>query len=149
MLRRGTSVTLALILAGSAFGAETTDAVTGLPLPDAASGMKLDSPMKLPSSQVCKSTHTIDFYSPSGIKTSAALAWYGSHLQGFRHLHGYGAGRSQDIFVNTDGSLYVGVTGSPANDGVDTEVYAISYASLKPGLSDKTLKGMLSQNMTC
>ena len=149
MFRRCTSATLALMLAALAHGADSTDVLTGLPLPDAASGMKLYTPMKIDPSQVCKSTHTSEFYSVRGFKTSTAIAWYGAHLKGFRHMHGYGSGRSQDLFVNADGSMYVSITGSPASDGEDTDAYAISYATLKPGLSDKTLAGMLSQKMSC
>jgi hypothetical protein len=149
MLRQCVSATLSLMLAAFSFAAEPTDALTGLPVPDAASGLSLGTPMELPAAQICKSTHKSEFYSVSGFKTSAAIAWYSAHLKGFRHLHGYGAGRSQDLFVNADGTIFVGITGSPANDGVDTEVYAVSYASLRPGLSDKTLTGMLSQHMSC
>jgi hypothetical protein len=149
MLRKCVSATLSLMLATLAFGADTTDSLTGLPLPDAASGMSLDSPMKLNPAQVCKSTDTSQFYSVSGFKTSKAIAWYSAHLRGFRHLHGYGAGRSQDVFVNADGSVFVAITGSPASDGVDTEAYAVLYATLKPGMSDKTLIGLLSQHVSC
>jgi hypothetical protein len=149
MLRKYVFATFSLVLTGLSFGADTADSLTGLPMPDAASGMSLGSAIALPPAQVCRSTHTSEFYSVSGFKTSTAIAWYSVHLKGFRHLHGYGAGRSQDIFVNADGSLFIGITGSPASDGADTETYAISYATLKPGLSDKSLKGLLSQNMTC
>jgi hypothetical protein len=149
MLRTGTTVTFALMLAGLAQAADGVDPLTGLPIPDAASGMSLSTPMRLDPGQVCKSTLNTQFYSPSGFKTSAAIAWYGAHLKGFRHLHGYGAGRTQDLFVNADGTMYIGITGSPGADGVDTEIYAISYATLKPGMPDKQLQGLLSQRLTC
>jgi hypothetical protein len=148
MLRRCVSATLALMLAGLACAADTTESLTGLPLPDAASGLKLDVPMKLEPAQICKSTQVTDFYSPTG-KTSAAIAWYSAHLKGFQRMHGYGAGRTQDAFVNADGSLMVVVTGSPGPDGADSQVYAISYATLKPGLSPKTIAGLLSQKISC
>lgn len=149
MLRTCISATIALIFAGFVNAAETTDSLTGLPLPDAASGMTFYAPMLLKPAQVCKSTQTTNFYTVDGFKTSTAIAWYGAHLKGFRHLHGYGAGRTQDEFVNADGSLLVGITGSPAADGTDTEVYAIVYATLKPGASEKVLRGLLSQNWRC
>src|SRR5580692_1778130 len=107
MLRRCASATPALMLAGLAYAADATNPLTGLPLPDAASGIKLDSPMKLKPAQICKSTQTTEFYITSGFKTSAAIAWYSAHLKGFAHLHGYGAGRTQDAFVNADGTLDV------------------------------------------
>jgi hypothetical protein len=149
MLRRCASATLALMLAGLACAADTTNPLTGLPLPDAASGLKLDSPMKLQPAQICKSTQTTEFYITSGFKTSAAIAWYSAHLKGFAHLHGYGAGRTQDAFVNADGTLDVVITGSPGPDGADSEAYAVSYATLQPGMPQKTFKGLLSQNMSC
>ena len=149
MLRRYATATLSLMLAALAHGAGTADSLTGLPMPDAASGLSLGSPTKIDPAQVCKSTWTQNFYSVSGAKTSVAIAWYGAHLKGFKHLHGYGAGRSQDGFVNADGSLWVGITGSPAADGADTEIYAIIYATVKPGLPEKTLAGMLTQHVSC
>jgi hypothetical protein len=149
MLRTCLSATLALQFAGLAYATDTTDSLTGLPLPDASSGMKLYEPMKLDPVQVCKSTQTTNFYTVDAAKTSAAIAWYGAHLKGFRHVHGYGAGRTQDEFVNADGTLLVGVTGSPAPDGVDTEVYAIVYATLKPGASEQVLRGLMSQHLSC
>jgi hypothetical protein len=149
MLRRCASATLALMLAGLACAADTTDALTGLPTPDAASGIQLGSPMKLEPTQLCKSTHTSEFYITRGFKTSAAIGWYSGHLKGFTHLHGYGAGRTQDAFVNADGTLYVSITGSPGPDGADSQAYAVSYATMKPGVSQKVLMGLLSQKVSC
>jgi hypothetical protein len=149
MLGRCASIMLSLMLAAVAGAADTTDSLTGLPAPDAASGMSLGSAMKLDPTPLCKSTYTSQFYTVRGFKTSQAIVWYGAHLKGFKHLHGYGAGRTQDIFVNADGTQFVGITGSPDKDGVDTETYAVLYATLKPGLPDKTLVGLLSQNVKC
>jgi hypothetical protein len=149
MLRRCASATLALMLAGLACAADTTNPLTGLPIPDAASGIKLDSPVRLDPAQVCKSMQTTEFYTTRGFKTSATIAWYSAHLKGFTHLHGYGAGRTQDAFVNADGTLDVVVTGSPGPDGADSDVYAVSYAMLKPGMPQKTFMGLLSQKMSC
>jgi hypothetical protein len=149
MLRRCVSATLTLMLAGLACAADTTDSLTGLPIPDAASGIKLDSPMKLEPAQICKSSQTTEFYITSGFKTSTAIAWYSAHLKAFSHLHGYGAGRTQDAFVNADGTLDVVITGSAGPDGADSDAYAVSYATLNPGMPQKTFMGLLSQKMTC
>jgi hypothetical protein len=150
MLRRCASATLALMLAGLACAADTTDSLTGLPVPDAASGIKLyDPPMKLDPAQICKSTQVTDFYSTADFKTSAAIAWYSTHLKDFKHMHGYGAGRTQDAFVNADGTLMVVITGSPGADGVDSNAYAVTYATLKPGMPQKTMTGLLSQKISC
>jgi hypothetical protein len=149
MLRKQVLALITLTLAALAHGADQTDSLTGLPVPDVASGLKVDSGTKLDPAPICKSTLTSQYYTVFTGKTSTAIAWYGVHLKGFRHLHGYGMGRSQDLFVNADGSMYVGITGSPAKDGEDTDAYAISYAIVKPGLPEKTMKGLLSQNVTC
>jgi hypothetical protein len=138
------------MLATLAYGADATDSLTGLPMPDAASGIKLyDPPMKLDPAHVCKSTQVTNFYSTTDFKTNAAIAWYGAHLKNFQHMHGYGSGRTQDAFVNADGTLMVVITGSPGPDGVDSKAYAVTYATLKPGMSQKTLTGLLSQKITC
>ncbi len=150
MLRTCASATLALMLTSLACAADMTDALTGLPLPDAASGIKLyDPPMKLEPAQICKSTQVTDFYSTMDFKTSVAIAWYGAHLKGFQHMHGYGSGRTQDAFLNADGTLMVVITGSPGADGVDSKAYAVTYAALKPGMPQKTVAGLLSQKVAC
>jgi hypothetical protein len=149
MLRRCGFAALSLALAGIASGAEMTDSLTGLPLPDAASGITMGRPMALDPGAVCKSIWTDNFYSPSGAKISAVIAWYSAHLKGFHRVHGYGSGRSQDAFVNADGTLMIGVTGGPAADGVDTDIYAVGYSTVKPGMSDKEVKGMLAQHLSC
>ena len=149
MLRRCASATLALMLAGLACAADTANPLTGLPVPDAASGIKLDPPIRLDPAQVCKSTQTTEFYTSRGSRTSAAIAWYSAHLKGFAHLHGYGAGRTQDAFVNADGTLDVVITGSRGPDGADSDVYAVSYATLKPGMPQKTFTGLLAEKTSC
>jgi hypothetical protein len=137
------------MLTALAHGAAGTDSVTGLPVPDAASGMSLDTPMKIDPVQVCKSMQTSNFYVVSGAKTSTVIAWYAAHLKGFRHMHAYASGRAQDGFVNADGSLLVGITGSPAADGADSGAYAVTYVALKPGASDKVLTGLMTQHLSC
>jgi len=135
------------VLANAAGGQET---MTGLPLPDAASGMRVDPPaVDMPPASICRSTMKSVFYSVSGFRISTALAWYGAHLKGFKHLHGYGAGRTQDAFLSADGTLYVGITGSPGKDGADSEAYAVVYATFKPAVSEKGLLGMLTQHGGC
>jgi hypothetical protein len=138
---------MATVLANAAGG---QDKLTGLPLPDAASGMKLDPPpVDMPNTAICHSTMKTVFYSVSGFRTSTAIAWYGAHLNGFKHLHGYGADRTQDAFLSADGTLYVAITGSPGKDNADSDAYAISYATFKPGVPEKGLLGMLTGHGGC
>jgi hypothetical protein len=153
-MQRQVSIVTITALAGMvtalANAAGGQDALTGLPLPDAASGMKIVPPaMDMPATSICRSAMKTVFYSVSGFRTSTAIAWYGAHLQGFKHLHGYGADRTQDIFLSADGRLYVAITGSPGRDGADTDAYAISYATFTPAVSEKGLLGMLTQRGGC
>ncbi|HEY3731049.1 MAG TPA: hypothetical protein VGL28_07280 [Steroidobacteraceae bacterium] len=141
---------LAAMVTGLASAAGGSEALTGLPLPDASSGMRVDPPaVDIPPAPVCRSTMKSSFYSVAGFQTSTAIAWYGAHLKGFKHLHGYGAGRTQDAFLSADGMLYVGITGSPGKDGADSEAYAILYGTFKPAVSEKVLLGMLTQRGGC
>jgi hypothetical protein len=136
-------------LAGSA--TLTTDPLTNLPLdPATESSLHLgNEPTRLPDSQICKSKMQTDFYSLFDVKVSVTLAWYASHLPGFRKTHGYAAGRSQDTFYNADGTIIVSVTGEPGRDGEDEDGYSVLYARFQPGLSEKTIQGMNQQKIVC
>lgn len=80
---------------------------------------------------------------------SAAVAWYASHLSGFKHLHGMGSGRSQDAFYNAAGTLMVGITGKPGPEGQDTPVYSVTYPTIQPGVSEKVIAGLNTQKLVC
>src|ERR1700753_1376173 len=85
-----------------------TDALSKLPLPAAASTLLLyDSPNTIDNVPVCRSKATMNMYSVRSGTVSAAVAWYASHLPGFKHVHGMGSGRSQDTFYDATGSLIV------------------------------------------
>jgi hypothetical protein len=87
---------------GLASGA-ASDSLTHLPLPTESSLNIPRGPTNLPDVPVCKSKSQMNFYTPSSGKVDAAVAWYTSHLAGFKHTHGYGSGRSQDTFYNDRG----------------------------------------------
>jgi hypothetical protein len=81
----------------------TNDPLTGLPLiPATDSGKHManmsytyNEPTQMPDAQICKSKFQGDFYSLYNIKVDAAVAWYSSHLTGFKKVRGYESKRSK------------------------------------------------------
>ena len=63
--------------------------------------------------------------------------------------HAYGSGRSHDAFYNGPGTLFVSITGVPAAQGENADVYSISYGVIAPGVSAKVIAGMNVQNVVC
>jgi|GEM_PF-2145326 len=126
----------------------TADPLTGLPL-SPATVCRTDvciqfhtgnAPLKMPGSQICKSKMQADFYSLvyRNAKVDATVAWYASHLAGFKKTHAYAHGRSNDTFYNPAGTMFVLVMGNPAKDGENADTYAITYYRVQPGLHEKT-----------
>ncbi|HMI50361.1 MAG TPA: hypothetical protein VK525_02535 [Candidatus Saccharimonadales bacterium] len=147
-------ITLALVELGNAAGGGkvlTEDPLTGLPLiPQTDSRLHLgNEPQKIPDMTICKSKVQTDFYPLFDIKTSATLAWYAGHLPLFRKVHGFGMNRSQDAFYKTDGTMIVGITGTPAPDGQDSEGYSVAYMHAEPGLSEKTIASLGAGKIVC
>ena len=139
-----------IVAAGFVVAAGTAgDSLTGLPLPSESSLNIPRGPTKLPDVPVCKSKAQMNFYTPGSGKVDAAVAWYASHLAGFKHTHGYGSGRSQDTFYNAQGTLIVSITGNPAPEGQNSDVYSIIYGKIAPGVSDKAIAGMNVQKQVC
>jgi hypothetical protein len=126
-----------------------TDPLTLLPLPPADAALNLGEAMKLDATQVCKSTMRANFYTPAGGKVDAALAWYTANLHGFKHTHAYWSGRSQDTFYNADGTLMVSVTGTPAKQGQNADLYSVLYAKIQPGFAEKTIMSLNAQKVIC
>jgi hypothetical protein len=129
----------------------TTDPLTGLPVyPATDSRLHLgNDPIRLPSSSVCKSKMQADFYSVYDSKVDATLAWYDTHLPGFKKTHAYAANRSQDTFYGDDGTIAVSVTGSASKEGENTDTYSVVYARFQPGLSEKTIISLNQQKVIC
>jgi hypothetical protein len=141
--------TLIAVPAESADSA-AADPLTKLPLPTASSPIHLDTnPSNYGDVPVCKSRGTMNFYTPLGGSVAAAVAWYTAHLSGFKHVHGYGSGRSQDTFYNASGTLTVSITGEPGKEGQDTNLYSIIYSTIQPGVPDKVIAGMNIQKVDC
>lgn len=135
------------------------DPLTGLPLdPETACQTPVciqyhtrNDPVKMPDAVWCKSKVEGDFYSAMGstAKVSSVVAWYGSHLRGFKRTHAYASGRSDDTFYNSAGTLFVLVMGNPAQDGVDPGTYSVTYYRVQPGLSEKSIIGLNRQQRVC
>jgi hypothetical protein len=124
------------------------DSLTNLPLP-AGDTLQLGEATKLQATSICASKMQADFFTPSGGKVDAALAWYAAHLNAFKRTHGYWSGRSQDTFYNAAGTLIVSVTGMPAKEGMIADVYSVLYARIQPGLAEKTILSLNAPKVVC
>ncbi len=150
--------------AGTAFSSArdstpATDPLTSLPLdPESACRTPVclqyhtrNDPVKMPDAISCKSKMEGDFYAFTGssAKVSSVVAWYGSHLPGFKRTHAYAAGRSDDTFYNSAGTMFVLVMGNPGKDGADMDTYAVTYYRVQPGLSEKSIIGLNRLQRVC
>lgn len=146
------AIFLAVFLVFRAKGAESAafDPLTKLPLPSGTAALVLENnPNRIDDVPVCRSNGTMNLYMPRSGTVGAALRWYADHLPGFIHVHGFGSGRSQDTFYNSAGTLLVSITGMPAKEGQDTDVYSVMYSSIQPGVESATIAGMNIQKVVC
>jgi hypothetical protein len=128
----------------------TTDPLTGLPIIPSPDRLHLgNEPTVLPDTKICSSDAKMNFYSPNGIQVDATMAWYATQLHGFKKTHAYASQRSQDTFYKPDGTMIVSITGEPGAQGQNTEVHGLVYAKFEPGLAEKTILGMNTQNIVC
>lgn len=154
-LALATALFVCLPLASSQTKILTNDPLTGLPLMPPTDFVKKvgNVPVKMPDSQVCKSKMQGDFYklydyfSKDNVKLTDALAWYTSHLSGFKKIET--GNRSETIFYNTDGTILIIVDSeSHTADGV-AKVSRAAYERYQPGLSEKTIQGMTQKKIVC
>src|SRR6185437_13098373 len=123
----------------------TNDPLTGLPLIPATVVVENagNKPVKMPDGGVCKSKMQGNFYSlynyfsKHNIKLGEVIAWYSSHLSGFKDVSGYESRRSQTAFYNSDRTILIIVTGNPGAAGEDTYAYSVAYERYQPGISEK------------
>jgi hypothetical protein len=108
-----------------------------------------NEPTKMPDSQVCKSKMQGNFYMLYNIKMDTVVAWYASHLTGFKKVSGYESKRSQTAFYNADRTILIIVTGTQGAEGENTDAYAVAYERYEPGLSEKTITGLTRGNIAC
>jgi hypothetical protein len=142
---------LAVLLAlGAGAVGVAIDPLTKLPLPAPDAPLQLfENPNTIDDVPVCNSKSAMNFYTGRSGTVLAAVTWYANHLSGFKHIHGFGSGRSQDTFYNAAGTLIVGITGRPGKEGQDTPVYSVIYGTIQPGVSDKVIAGMNVQKIVC
>ncbi len=135
----------------------TNDPLTGLPLISATdSGNHLpnvaytyNQPVQMPGAQICRSKFQGNFYSLYNIKVDAAVAWYSSHLSGFKKVSGYESGRSQIAFYNSDRTILVIITGNKGAKGENTGAYSVAYERYQPGISEKTINSLTQGKIVC
>lgn len=136
----------------------TNDPLTDLPLIPATVLFKNvgNEPDKMPDAQVCKSKVQGNSYSlsnimnpASAVKMDAVAAWYASHLFGFKKIEGYGAGRSQIAFYNSDGTTVIFLTGQLGAKGENTNAFSVAYERCQPGISEKTVTGLTQGKVVC
>jgi hypothetical protein len=132
----------------------TSDPLTGLPLiPATDSGNHIagmaytyNEPRQIPRAPVCKSKVQAEFYSLFNIKVGAAVAWYSSHLSGYKKISGHESNSSQTAFYNSDGTIVIIVTGDV---GEDTAARSVTYERYQPGISEKTIAALTQGKMVC
>jgi hypothetical protein len=108
-----------------------------------------NEPTKMPDGQVCKSKMRANFYSLDNIKVDAAVAWYSSHLSGFKKVSGYESERSQTAFYNSDRTIVIFVTGDSGAKDENTKAYSVAYERYQPGISEKTITAVTQGRIVC
>jgi hypothetical protein len=131
-----------------------SDPLTSLPLIAATDSGKhiagmaytYNEPTKLKRAPVCKSQVQAEFYSLFNIKVDAAVAWYSSHLTGYKKVSGQSSNSSQTAFYNADGTIVVLLTGDA---GTPSEAHSVTYERYQPGISEKTIAALTQGKMIC
>jgi hypothetical protein len=108
-----------------------------------------NEPAKMPGGQVCKSKMQANFYLLYNIKVDAAVAWYCSHLSGFKKISGSESQRSQAAFYNSDGTTVVIVTGDSGAQSENTNAYSVADERYQPGISEKTINSLTRGKTIC
>lgn len=129
----------------------TNDPLTGLPLtPATDSGMHAgNDPTPMPGKSLCKSKTQANFYLIYKTKVDTTVAWYASHLSGFKKVQGYESKRAQIVFYNPDRTILVIVTGDLGDEGENTNAYSVAYERYQPGLSEKTVTALTQGKIIC
>lgn len=136
----------------------TKDPLTGLPLIPATDPTRSGSPppnvsptllkymgnapVEMPGAVICRSKFQGNFYQLVNSKTDAIIAWYGSHLPGFKTARS--ATGSTTVFFSDDRTILVIVMGTPGGNA-----NSVSYERYQPGLSQKTITGLTQGKMLC
>jgi hypothetical protein len=135
----------------------TTDPLTGLPLiPATDSGKHIagmaytyNEPTQIPRAPLCKSKVQAEFYSLFNIKVDATVAWYSSHLSGYKKISGHESNSSQTAFYNSDGTTVIIVTGDAGAGGENGAARSVTYQRYQPGISEKTIVALTQGKAVC
>jgi hypothetical protein len=135
----------------------TSDPLTGLPLIPSSVLVKNagNEPVKMPDGQVCKSKMQGDFYSlynyfsQTNIKLNEVIAWYSSHLTGFKKIQRLESKTSQTAFYNSDGSIVIFVTSESGPQDENAKTHSVAYERYQPGLSEKTITSLAQGKVVC
>ena len=110
----------------------TKDSLTDLALIPATDSGKHMANISYICNELCKSKMQANFYLLYNIKVDAAVAWYSSHLSGFKKVSGYESQRSQTAFHNSDGTTVVIVTGDSGAQGENTNALSVAINAISP-----------------
>lgn len=154
-------VTAVLVLSlANAAGEEKAlmkDTLTGMPLIPAGDSERggETAPEQMPNGQICKSKMQGNFYSlynsfsAHNVTLNDVIAWYSSHLSGFKKTQGHEFKSSQTAFYNSDGSLVVLVTAESGPQNENTKTHGVAYERYQPGLSERTIMGLTQGRIVC
>jgi hypothetical protein len=138
------TLAFSLLMCASAASAATLtqDPLTQLPLPAMTVGMLGNAPTEMPPAAVCKSQYRGNYYELMNATLQNAVAWYVGNLKGFRHIES--ADHSTHVFSDAQRSLIVIVMGKAGG-----EAGKVAYEKYEPGLSEKTLLGIVKKSVDC
>jgi hypothetical protein len=141
---RASLLTLPLAIFAVTASAEhlTQDPLTQLPLPAITEGMLGNSPSEMTPATVCKSAYRGNLYILVNATLESAVAWYAGALKGFRHIES--ANHLTHVFSDAQRSIIVIVMGR-----ADGKANSAAYEKYEPGLSEKTLLGIVKKSVDC
>jgi hypothetical protein len=136
--------TLPLVIFAATASAEhlTQDPLTQLPLPAITEGMLGNRPAEMPPATICKSAYRANHYVLSNATLESAAAWYVGSLKGFRHIES--GDHLTHVFSDAQRSVIVIVMGR-----ADGNASSAAYEKYDPGLSEKTLLGIVRKSVDC
>ena len=105
----------------------------------------MTDPGPLPTTVLCKSQSSGNFFIVSGKNTRDLTNWYTAALPGFKKYPAVTDGRTQVTFFSADGTQEVTITGNPNS----TEAYSISYGRFHPGLTTAAMASFNTGKMIC
>ena len=145
------AVVVGLSSGGATAVSLTKDPLTGLPLaPTTDSRLHLgNEPTRIPEIKICGSKMASEQYPIFDEKFDATLAWYDTHLPGFKHIHGAAENRSRDAFYSADGKTVVFVTSEPSAPGASVKTHGVLYASFQPALTEPVIVSINAEKVVC